>query len=196
MNSVSDAPDLPNGNALQPVNNRLKEIFVRYYDRLLYFATQYIHDKETARDLVQEAFVTYWNQIDKVSPEETKIRNYLYVSVRNACLKYVRHHKVVDKYHSRLDPDPSEESIALNNIIRSEVLGEIYSAIESLPESCRRISRMGYIQGMKNQEIADELGISVNTVKTQKQRALQLLRLRLQPQTFLAMLVICPFLGK
>jgi RNA polymerase sigma-70 factor (family 1) len=196
MNSVSDVPDLPNGNAPQPVNNMLKEIFVRYYDRLLYFATQYIHDKETARDLVQEAFVNYWNQIDKVSPEETKIRNYLYVSVRNACLKYLRHDKVVDKYHSGLDPDPSEESMALNNIIRSEVLGEIYRAIESLPESCRRISRMGYIEGMKNQEIADELGISINTVKTQKQRALQLLRLRLQPQTFLAMLVALPFLDK
>jgi DNA-directed RNA polymerase specialized sigma24 family protein len=45
------------------------EIFVRYYDRLLYFAWQFIHDKETARDLVQVAFLTYWKQINKVSQE-------------------------------------------------------------------------------------------------------------------------------
>jgi RNA polymerase sigma-70 factor (ECF subfamily) len=49
---------------------------------------------------------------------------------------------------------------------------------------------MGYLEGMKNHEIAKELGISVNTVKTQKQRALQLLRLKLKPEFFIFLLIL------
>ncbi len=174
---------------LVPGAEGMEILFKKYYDRLLYFAWQYIHEKETAKDLVQEAFLKYWNQHREISADETQIRNYLYVTVKNACLKYLRHLKVVDKYHSQLDDEPVEERTMINTMIRAE----IYQAIESLPASCRQISKMGYLEGMKNQEIAGLLGISVNTVKTQKQRALQLLRLRLNPETFLALLLICRF---
>ncbi len=169
---------------------KLVILFKRYYDRLLYFAWQYVHDKEIARDMVQEAFMNYWNSHRESPSEEIQARNFLYLNVRNSCLKYLRHDKVVERHRSLLDPDPSEEAATINKIIRSEVLGEIYRAIETLPESCRRISIMSYLEGMKNQEIATELGISFNTVKTQKQRALQLLRLRLNPELFLTLLVL------
>ncbi|WP_256009387.1 RNA polymerase sigma-70 factor [Desertivirga xinjiangensis] len=166
-----------------------EQLFLSYYDRLVYFAWQFIHDKETARDIVQEAFVNYWKSFEFDAPPEVQGRNFLYLTVKNACLKIIRHDKVVDKHRQILDPDPTEESCTINKIIRAEVSGEIYRAIETLPASCRRISRMCYLEGMKNQEIADELGISVNTVKTQKQRALQLLRLRLNPEIFILLML-------
>ncbi len=168
---------------------RFKGLFNQYYDRLLYFAWQFIHDKEIANDMVQEAFLNYWNSCSDPSIDEVHARNFLYLNVRNLCFKHIRHDKVVEKHRKILDSDPVEEYDVVNEIIRSEVLGEIYKAIETLPESCKRISCMSYLEGMKNQEIADELGISINTVKTQKQRALQLLRLRLSPQTYLSLLM-------
>jgi len=171
----------------------LEELFRCYYDRLVYFAWQFIHDKEAARDMVQEAFINYWKVHERGEPDETRARNFLYLNVKNSCLRYIRHGKVVDKHRSILDPDPAEEGCTINKIIRAEVTGEIYRAIETLPESCRRISWMSYLEGMKNQEIANELGISINTVKTQKQRALHLLRLRLDPEIF-SLLLLC-FVG-
>ncbi|MCX2454227.1 RNA polymerase sigma-70 factor [Pedobacter sp. PLR] len=161
-----------------------------YYDRLVYYGWTIIHDKETSRDLVQEAFICYWNQKEQVSSNLIQIRNFLYVNVKNACLKHLRHDKVVDKYMGLQDPDPVEEASALNKMIHAEVLGEIYAAIATLPEGCRKISKMGYLEGLKNQEIADQLGISINTVKTQKKRALQLLRLKLSPESFLALIFL------
>lgn len=165
----------------------LEFLHASYYDRLLYFAWTIIHDKETSRDFVQEAFICYWNRREQVSANPVQIRNFLYVNVKNSCLKHLRHDKVVGKYIGMQDSDPVEEASVLNKMIEAEVIGEIYAAIESLPESCRRISKMGYLEGLKNHEIAEKLGLSINTVKTQKQRALQLLRLKLKPETFLTL---------
>lgn len=189
MGIISDFKDL-NENDRQASSGTFKELFSRYYDRLLYFAWQFIHDKETAHDMVQQAFMNYWNSNSDQQVDEVNARNFLYLNVRNLCLKHIRHDKVIEKHKKQIDPDPVDEYNVVNKIIRAEVLGEIYHAIESLPESCKRISRMSYLEGMKNNEIADELGISVNTVKTQKQRALQLLRLRLNPQTFLTLMML------
>lgn len=174
----------------------LEFLHASYYDRLLYYAWTIIHDKETSRDLVQEAFIGYWNQKERVSPNPVQIRNFLYVNVKNSCLKHLRHDKVVDKYMGMQDPDPAEEASALNKMIQAEAIGEIYAAIESLPERCRKISKMGYLEGLKNHEIAEQLGLSVNTVKTQKKRALQLLRLKLNPETFLTLTLLLQHLEK
>lgn len=168
---------------------RLEHIFSEYYARLVHFCFQIVHDKSAAEDIVQDAFVNYWDLRQTVLNNKQSIKSFLYSSVRNASFNYIRHDKVIEKYIQSLEPDPVEEINAMHYIIRSEVLGEIHKAISSLPESCQRISRMGYLEGKKNQEIAEELGISVNTVKTQKQRALQLLRLKLSPE-FFAVLVL------
>jgi RNA polymerase sigma-70 factor (family 1) len=171
---------------------RFKELYAHYYDRLLYFSWQFLHDKDAANDIVQEAFLSYWNLGADMTREETQARNFLYLNVRNLSLKHIRHDKVIDKHRKLLDADPIDEYNVVNKLIKAEVLGEIYQALETLPESCKRISCMSYLEGMKNKEIAEELGISINTVKTQKQRALQLLRLRLSPQTFLILVFIFP----
>lgn len=94
------------------------------------------------------------------------------------------------KTEDKLSISTVDEKNVINNIIQSEVLAEVYQALATLPESCQRISRMSYLEGLKNEEIAVKLGITVNTVKTQKQRGLQLLRLRLNPEIFNLLLLL------
>ncbi|WP_379084028.1 sigma factor-like helix-turn-helix DNA-binding protein [Pedobacter sp. UC225_65] len=77
--------------------------------------------------------------------------------------------------------DPIEDAIGLNAMIRSEVIAELHKVITTLPKNCQTIFRMGYLEGLKNPQIALELGISINTVKTQKKRGLQLLKMRVNP---------------
>ncbi len=60
--------------------------------------------------------------------------------------------------------------------MEAEILWELFSKIEELPSECRKVFRMSYIDDMTNQEIADKLGISVNTVKSQKARAKNILK--------------------
>ncbi len=167
--------------------------FRRYYSRLCYFSFQIVKDKTSAEDIVQESFIKYWKQINDVRSDELAVKSFLYNTVRNASLNQIRHEKVVEIYLQSQDPSPIEEVQIINAMIKSEVLGEIYKVIDTLPPHCQTISKMSFISGMKNHEIADELQISVNTVKTQKQRALHLLKLRINPELFTVLLVTLNF---
>lgn len=170
-----------------PQDKEFEQLFKAYYSRLCYFSFQFVRDKVNAEDIVQEAFFKYWNHKDELSlyTNETAVKNFLYSTVRNASLNSIRHDKVVSNYLELQDPAPIEEFNIIHSIIRSEVLAELHMALDTLPESCQRISKMGYLSGMKNSEIAEKLGISVNTVKTQKKRGLQLLRLILKPEIYI-----------
>lgn len=160
----------------------LSTVFDTYYDRLVYFCFKIIDDKEQAKDITQDAFLTYWQQAGSIANNETAIKNFLYTTVHNAALNIVRHGKVVGKYTALQGREEPLEVDIMEAMINAEVMAEIHSAIESLPEQYRQISKMGYFEGKKNQEIADELGMSVNTVKKQKQKALELLRLKIRPE--------------
>jgi RNA polymerase sigma-70 factor (ECF subfamily) len=69
----------------------------------------------------------------------------------------------------------------LNNIVKAEVLARIYRAVETLPDGCKKIFEMSYFEELKNPEIAEILEITVNTVKTQKYRAIKILNEKLNP---------------
>jgi RNA polymerase sigma-70 factor (family 1) len=162
----------------------LKMVFDTYYDRLVYFCFKIIDDKEQAKDITQDAFLRYWQQADHIADNEIAVKNFLYSTVHNAALNALRHGKVVSAYvQKRGSAEPADSNI-MEAMINAEVIAEIHAAIESLPEQYRQISVMGYFERKKNQEIADELGMSVNTVKKQKQKALELLRLKLRPEMF------------
>ncbi|WP_338876030.1 RNA polymerase sigma-70 factor [Spirosoma sp. SC4-14] len=171
------------GSSVDGLNHpELDSLFREFYNRLVYFSFQIIRDQAQAQDIVQDAFIKYWQERDSVVPNKVAIKNYLYSSVRNASLNSIRHNRVVDDYIQQQGQTEPEELPVIESIISSEVIAEIHSAIEALPEHYRIISEMSYLEGKKNQEIADELGMSVNTVKKQKYRALELLRLRLTPE--------------
>ncbi|SIN65116.1 RNA polymerase sigma-70 factor [Chitinophaga niabensis] len=159
-------------------------LFREYYTRLCHFAYQFTGDKEAAKDIAQEAFVNYLAQQERVSDHPVAIKNFLYSSIRNACLNAQRHEKVVKKFAEQKAAEPAVDASVVQAIIKSEVSGAIHQALQSLPEECQRIIRMGYIDGLKNKKIAELLDISINTVKTQKKRGLQLLRLRLPPELY------------
>lgn len=175
--SVFEKQDAPN-------NSDFQILFNTSYAGLVYFAFNMLRDKADAEDIVQDAFVKYWNCQNEIGDDLPAIKGYLYTTVRNACLNFLRHKAVARKYEDELTAVEADEKIAIHSIIRAEVLSEIHNAIESLPSACRQISRMSFLEEKKNQEIADELGLSINTVKTQKQRAMHMLREKLTFELF------------
>lgn len=166
----------------------LNSLFDTYFDRLSYFAFRLIKDHDLADDMAQEAFIKYWQMRDLVENNPVSIKNFLYTTVKNACLNSIRHERVVSSYASQLPEEPVSEVTIMDSIITAEVLDSLLSAVGSLPEPFQKISKLAYLEGKKNQEIANELGISVNTVKKQKQKALEMLRARLRPE-LMALLV-------
>lgn len=170
-------------------NMGIEYLYNHYYSRLCYYAFKIIDNQNASKDIVQDAFVKFWDNRQNFE-NETTVKNYLYVTVRNACFNYVRHEGVEKRYAENIDQEEYAEEIGLDQIIRAEVMGEIQKAIEALPDGCRSVIKLAFIEGLANDEIAKHLGISVNTVKSQKQRALQLLRLKLDFKAFLVLMTL------
>ncbi|WP_169540149.1 RNA polymerase sigma-70 factor [Niabella aurantiaca] len=168
------------------MNKRLSsfEVFFKeHYRPLVYFAGKMIKDVDAAEDLVQDVFIRFLGRQSDFD-KEISARSFLYIAVRNASLNYLRQAQNHKRILAANAIKEAEESFALQTIIKSEALNEVYKAINELPEGCRKIFRLGYLDGLSNQEIAAHLSVSINTVKTQKARALQLLRLKIRPGFF------------
>lgn len=162
----------------------LEQLFKDYYDRLVFFSMQIVKNDQQAEDTVQDAFIGYWQQRHQIADHPNAIKNYLYRSVKNASLDFVRHLKYVDQYVELHQSKEPREAYILEAIVSAEAMAELYNALNSLPDHLRVVSRLSFLEGKKNQEVADELQISVNTVKKQKQRALILLKDKLRPDIF------------
>ena len=166
-----------------------RQLFMSYYARLCDFARRFLGDVDAVEDVVQDVFVAYLERSESVSKRPESIKSFLYQSVKHACLNRLRNSKVVERYEANHDSPTEDDSHMLSAMIHAEVIGEIHQALRQLPEGCRMIIRLGFFEGLNNPQIAHELKISVNTVKSQKRRALCLLRGHLSP--FAQTLLFC-----
>lgn len=157
----------------------LNSIFNLFYAPLCFFAEKLIMNKEEAEDIVGETFIKLWaRHMDFESL--SKVKAFLYISTKNTCLNYIRQSARDTKQHADLVYFLTEsEDHMLNSLIRTETLHQLYVAIKGLPAQCSKIAYLSFVEGMRNQEIADKLGLSINTVKNQKSRAIELLKVKL-----------------
>lgn len=132
------------------------------------YALRLVDDAVVAEDMVQDAFMKAWIYIEK-GGEIDNFTAFMYRTLRNVCLSYLRDKR--DMLGEEYIPEVEEEDI--DTSFRD---AEIWKAIDSLPEKCREIFLMSKRDGLTNEEIADELEISVKTVKNQMTKAFQRLR--------------------
>jgi RNA polymerase sigma-70 factor (family 1) len=166
------------------------EFFNAYYSLLCYFAAQLIRDKPAAEDIVKDTFIKLWQKHkDFESPQNVKA--FLYITVRNASLNFLRHMAVRETAQKELRylGKDREEAQVLNSMIKTEILNKVYWQIEKFPEKRRHIFKLAYLDGLKNEEIATKLDISVSTVKTQKARAILALRVHFKESLVLLMTI-------
>lgn len=169
------------------------QIFRHFYPVLCLFAQRLLPEQFNAKDIAQEALIKAW---ERKSDFESfaKLKSFLFTCVRNACFNQLEKHKVAQKYQiSQHDPELSDEQDLLEQMIHAEVVTRIFDQVDTLPEQCRKVIRMTFEEGKKPKEIADELGISISNVSSQKLRGLQLLKDKLSDKDFLtAMVLIVP----
>ena len=146
--------------------------YKQYFSSLVGFAYQYVEDSDTSEDIVQEMFGKLWNKADGIDIR-TNLKSYLFGAVRNACLNFLRHQKVVESHESDLG-DREVQQIAFLEM--DELQGKVDEALAQLPEKRRQIFELSRFEEKKYHEIAEELDISIKTVETQMSRALKVMR--------------------
>lgn len=154
-------------------------LFEAFHKPLCFFAARVVRDGEEAEDIVQEVFLSFWKMERDGFPNIKTIKTFFYNSVQNRCLNYLRDLEIRDRNYRNLNREELDEDYFLCQQIRAEVIAELFEAIDELPEKSKEIFKKSYIDGQEDKRIAEELGISLNTIKTQKQRAKSYLRVRL-----------------
>ncbi|NHN25301.1 RNA polymerase sigma-70 factor [Flavobacterium jejuense] len=153
-----------------------ERLFDKLYTSLCLFANKYIGDLDQSKDIVQDVFVKVWE--DNVGfQNENNIKSYLYTSVKNKSLDYLKSKRVktTDNFPITEIAKLETESFFLREVVVLETSNIIENAINTLPNKCAQIIRLS-IKDFTNTEIAEELDISINTVKAQKKIAYKRLR--------------------
>jgi len=174
-----------------------RAVYDLYFLRLERFAAAYVIDRREAQDIVQSVFLTLWDRKESLYPE-TNINNYLITLTKNQCLNYLRHARAQLNYLTRQEQKNAElllnyyalEKLNENKLFSDELEIAAKQAIDSLPGQSREVFILSRIEGMKYQEIAQKLEVSVKTVEKKMSIALELLRVALKDYY----LLLVPFL--
>ena len=151
------------------------ELYDYFYAPLCCYSAKIMGNDQMVEDVVQGCFVKLW--LSTVCFEDIKvITAYLYRAVYNAALNFVRDQKRSKKAHEVwMGQVVSDESDAVEMALEEEAITRFYTVITRLPEQQRDIL-LRSMKGERVRDMAEKLGISENTVKTQKKRAYAFVR--------------------
>jgi len=162
--------------------NSFKEFYHLYFFKLYQFAYSFVHSKETSEEIANDVFLNLWQKKETLSSINS-IQVYLYVSVKNASLNYLRKHNLpvpvsVDDLCVDHFPLVANPELLLT---QRELQQQIREAIEQLPPRCRLVFKLVKEDGLSYKQVASILDLSVKTVDSQLCLALKKLAAILQP---------------
>jgi RNA polymerase sigma-70 factor, ECF subfamily len=157
-----------------------EEIFRTYYQGLYAYAFTILRDEAMAGELVQEVFFKVWMKKDRLDIRSS-IKAYLYRAIYNGCMDQLKHKNYLPM------PDAASDEAADRKIAGEELQKGLQKALNALPEQCRTIFQLSRFEGLRYQDIARHLGLSVKTVEAQMGKALR--RLRVSLAEFLTILI-------
>ncbi|MCB0630847.1 MAG: RNA polymerase sigma-70 factor [Saprospiraceae bacterium] len=160
-------------------NEMYQKLFYTFYPILCEKATSIVNCQQKAEEIVSDVFIKIWLNRDQLTIKSS-LPAYLHMAVRNQSIDYLRRWTKRRTINNELPPDSdSGYSSPEDHLIYQETNREVIDAIESLPPRGRHIFKLSRDEGLKYQEIADQLNISIKTVETHMRRSLIFLRMRL-----------------
>jgi len=157
-------------------------LFYRYYPRLLAFAREIVQSEDIANDMLQDVYLKLWEKRKEL--RDISVKNLLYTMVRNQCLNYLRHQRVINNKKVAISEMNQIEELydidfhlkTPDSLLAQQLEEEIQHLMNKLPEKSREVFRLSRIKGLKNKEIAEELNVSQKNVEKHISKSLQLFR--------------------
>ena len=160
----------------------LKEIFDLLYTPLCLFSQKIVGGIDIAEDIVQDVFISFWENRNYLKVK-SNLSSYLYKTVRNRSLNYVRDNKIkttewIDEYENIYS------DITDKNDLKEELLNKIEAAVNELPPGSRKVFKSIVMDGLSYKAAAEHHKISINTIKSQLKRATRMLSEKLDGLSF------------
>lgn len=174
----------------------LELLFAIYFPRLNDFACKVVRDDVISQDIVQEVFVKIWEKRAEIEP--INLEAFLFRLVRNRCIDYIKHLKVINNRMQEIQISSKYEELYRIDfvgdepyvLIEQELKLKIEKTIESLPERCREVFILSRMNGLKNKEIAEKLDINIKNVERHLSRAMQAFRENFSEELPLAIVIL------
>jgi RNA polymerase sigma-70 factor (ECF subfamily) len=167
---------------LQQGNEKTFErLFKEHFKSLHAYAYTFLRDNEMAEEIVQNVFCRIWEKRDQLKTDGS-LKSYLYRSVHNESLNYIKHQKVkasFDVYYTGEMQHNEQQQQASVKVMTTELQQHITAAMNELPQQCRTIFQLSRFEQLKYQQIADQMGLSIKTIENQMDKALRLMRIKL-----------------
>ena len=177
-------------NALD--KHSFEKLFKDNFKGMVRFCMMYVKDYETAKELVQDSFISLWEKKDTIDISKP-VKSYLASIVYNKSLNYLRDNKKYNKEIIDFEGLSSVDCFQKYDAVELEELQiNINTSINELPEKCKEVFMLSRFENLKYQEIADKLGISIKTVEAQISKALAHLREKLA--AYLQILILIFFI--
>ena len=169
-----------------------KKLYVERFEAIAGFCRQYVKDKETASDLAQETFFKLYERFDASYSRENMLA-FLYITAKDLCLDCLARERFKREDIDELKDDLLSEDFFLDEITREEMIATVRETVGKLSGRSREIAELS-LQNKTNPEIAEALGISVNSVKSLKKEMYSKLRDMLEDEYLV--LLVAHFLEK
>ena len=171
-------------------------LFSIYFARLNDFARNVVRDDVISQDIVQDVFVKVWE--NKANIESLNLEAYLFRLVRNRCIDYIKHLKVLNNRMQEIQISANFEELYridfIGNepyiLIEQEFKTKIEKIVQSLPQRCREVFILSRMEGLKNKEIAQKLDINIKNVERHLSRALQSFRKNFTEELPIALIIL------
>ncbi len=162
------------------------KLYYTYHKKLYAFSLRFLKNQSEVEDLVQKVFIVIWEKRGSINPDKS-FSNYLFTIARNDIYDLLKKKTFSEYYNDQIlaDVEQTEDDIEIKKLVEL-----IYSLIENIPERRRQIFLMNRDMGLTYRQIAEELGISENTVDTQIRHSLNYLRGELSKHKDLSLVLI------
>ena len=155
-------------------------LYKRYHPRMYMFCKGILHDEDKAKDIVQECFIDFWEHRTQINAPEA-ISVYLFRIMKHLCLKQIRRDSLLNNFSNMNEVALRELELShytpecniLNDLYFKDLSEKYQEALDKLPRQCQNIFRMNRNEGMRSEEIAIALNLSVRTVENQLYRGLK-----------------------
>lgn len=152
------------------------QAYERYHKLLYVLAYRYLMNAAMAEDVVQHVFTRLWEFRSELRVG-ISLKNYLFTMTKNHVLNLIRNeNSAVTKNYEMAQSAPAYEDNLVENLEKKEMMSSFYKALDMLPAQKREICLMKVEEELTNQEIAERMNLSINTIKTHYSEALKLLR--------------------
>ncbi|MEG0891331.1 MAG: sigma-70 family RNA polymerase sigma factor [Bacteroidales bacterium] len=161
------------------------EAFELHFERVVAYINAYCRDKEMARNIAQDTYVTFWENIDKVDSTKTALP-YLFFVAKNKTLNALKRDLVKERYSNYTQKRDLEitcralDSSTIDKIHVQEIEKLVSKSVEQMNDKVKETFCLSRFNNLKNEEVAKKLDVSVKTVEYRMAAALRILRKNLK----------------